>query len=163
MPVATYTVSDGVTTDTGTLTLSVTAVPDAPTITGLTDNGGGTDGFVEELDLATGSTPAGTSEATSGTFTIDADDGITSLTVGGTTITAAALAASGATPVTITTAHGTIAITGYNAGTGAVSYTFTLTSAANHSGGPVNDHSSPSQAHRHPAAHLPPSIQIVRL
>ena len=31
----TYTVSDGTTTDTGTLTLSVTAVPDAPTIGGL--------------------------------------------------------------------------------------------------------------------------------
>ncbi len=70
VPVATYTVSDGTTTDTGTLTLTVDAVPDAPAITGLNDNGGGTDGSVEESDLASGSTPSGTSEVTSGCFTV---------------------------------------------------------------------------------------------
>ena len=139
VPVATYTVSDGTTTDTGTLTLTVDAVPDAPSITGLNDNGGGTDGSVEESDFASGSTPAGTGEVSSGSFTVSAPDGITSLSVGGTTITLAQLTASGTTPVSIATTHGTLVIDGYNGTTGAVSYTFTLTAAADHSGGAVNE------------------------
>ena len=61
------------------------------------------------------------------------------MSVGGTTITLAQFTAIGTTPVSIATTHGTLVIDGYNGTTGAVGYTFTLTAAADHSGGAVNE------------------------
>ncbi len=121
------------------VTISLTGTDDPLVLSGLSDGVGGTDASVEESDLPTGSTPAGTGETATGTFTISAPDGLTSLSVGGTTISAAALAASGTTPITIATTNGAITINGYNAATGTVSYSYTLASSANHSGGTVTD------------------------
>jgi VCBS repeat-containing protein len=65
---------------------------------------------------------------------------LTSLTInGGSAITAAQLVASGTTSIVVTTANGTLTINGYNTSTGAVNYSYTLTSPANHSAGNVND------------------------
>ena len=69
-------------------------------------------------------TVAETDGAMAGSFTISAQAGIASLNVGGTVLTLAQLNALGSTPVSITTADGTLRLTGYNAGTGVVSYTF---------------------------------------
>ncbi|RFC63935.1 Ig-like domain-containing protein, partial [Mesorhizobium denitrificans] len=139
VPVATYTVTDGEGgTDTATLTLSVTAVDDPEFVGGLNDGPvSGTDGQVYESNLPSGTNPSGTGENTSGSFTIATADGVTSVSVGGTVISYAQLQTSGATPISVTTAHGTVTINGYDAATGTVSYTFALTSAADHSGGQV--------------------------
>ncbi|RWB80670.1 MAG: RTX toxin, partial [Mesorhizobium sp.] len=57
------------------------------------------------------------------------------LTINGTDISAAALANSGTTHVDVTTPDGnTLTITGYDAGTGQVSYTYTLLDNETHSG-----------------------------
>ena len=143
VPVATYTVRDpsGL-TDTATLTLTITPVDDPLGITGLANGpaGSGTDASVEESDLPAGSTPAGTGENATGTFTLVPIDGLGSLTVAGTTIPAATLAAtSPAAPITITGANGTLVISGYDPTTGVVSYGYTLTALADHTGGPVTD------------------------
>ncbi|MFM5384499.1 Ig-like domain-containing protein, partial [Aeromonas veronii] len=57
-------------------------------------------------------------------FTISAPDGLDSLTVGGSTLSVAELAALATTPVTITTPKGELVLTGYDSATGIVSYTY---------------------------------------
>ena len=137
----TYTVKDnlGLVSNVATVSVTVTPVDDPLTISGLNDGSvAGTDGSVSESDLATGTTPAGTHESTSGSFTISAPDGIASLQIGSTTLTLAQLLASDVTPQTLVSARGTLVINGYNPGTGAVSYHYTLTSPAS-SSAPIND------------------------
>jgi len=65
-----------------------------------------------------------TAGATPGSFTVSADAGLASISVGGTTVTEAQLGNLGATPVTIDTGEGSLVLTGYDAGTGVVSYTY---------------------------------------
>ncbi|MCZ4307193.1 hypothetical protein O4G98_20885, partial [Zoogloeaceae bacterium G21618-S1] len=59
-----------------------------------------------------------------GSFTIDTPAGLQSLSVGGTTVTEAQLGNLGSTPVSINTGEGTLVLTGFNPGTGVVSYTY---------------------------------------
>ncbi|QTN26893.1 hypothetical protein HZ993_16485 [Rhodoferax sp. AJA081-3] len=56
------------------------------------------------------------------------------MVVGGTTVTAAQLAGLGGTPVVINTGEGTLTLSGFNAGTGALSYSYTLNAAQNQPG-----------------------------
>ena len=129
-------------TATATLTITINGADDPLSITGTTDNGGvvpGTDAQVTESDLASGSNPSGTGETATGTFTVSAPDGITSLDIAGTTLTLAQLDATDSTPVTITGADGDLSITGFDPATGVVSYSYTLTGEADHSGGNVID------------------------
>ena len=79
-------------------------------------------------------TVGNTTEATTGVITVSAPDGLTSVTVGGTTLTVAQLAALSGSPVTINTGVGSLVLTGYNAGTGALSYSYTLLAAQNQAG-----------------------------
>ncbi|EHR71077.1 VCBS repeat-containing protein [Burkholderiales bacterium JOSHI_001] len=60
----------------------------------------------------------------SGSFTVSAPDGLASVTVGGTVVTAAQLAALGTTPVTVTTPKGTLTLTSFDPTTGAVGYRY---------------------------------------
>ncbi|MBP8194272.1 MAG: retention module-containing protein, partial [Azonexus sp.] len=80
---------------------------------------------------------------TTGSFTIGAPDGLdpaAALTIAGTAVSKAALEASGTTPVVITTAQGTLTITGYNPVTGAVSYVYDPSGTAkDHMAGEVID------------------------
>ena len=138
----TYTITDADgQTSTASVSFSVTPVDDVVTVSGLTDGTvGGTDAQVRESDLASGTTPAGSGENTSGSFTLGPYTSLTSLTVnGGATITAAQLAASGTTPITVVSSRGTLTISAYNTATGVANYSYVLTSPANHSGGPIND------------------------
>ena len=69
---------------------------------------------------------------TGGTFTINNTLGLSSLTVGTTNVTVGGLAGSGVTPVAITTAQGTLTITGYSISedapnVGTVTYSYTPT------------------------------------
>ena len=94
---------------------------------------------VEESDLnasgtATydGSTPSGSDEIDTGSFTVKVPDGLASITVGGTVVTASELENVDTTPIApVTTQYGKLTITGYsyNATTevGTVSYSYELT------------------------------------
>ncbi|WP_158285805.1 hypothetical protein, partial [Pseudohoeflea suaedae] len=63
-----------------------------------------------------------------GSFTIEATDGIATVTVGGQSFTLAQIQALAATPQTIDTVEGTLVLNGYSGNTfsGTVSYTYTL-------------------------------------
>jgi len=61
-----------------------------------------------------------------GTFTVTATDGIASITVGGTSFTLAQMQAFATTNGSVNTGEGVLKLTGYDAGTGKVSYSYTL-------------------------------------
>ncbi|KJZ33756.1 hypothetical protein, partial [Pseudomonas fluorescens] len=80
---------------------------------------------VFEKNLSDGSAPDATALTQNGTFTVAALDGVTTLTVGGIAVVTAGVAAG--FPQSITTPLGsTLTITGFNAATGVVSYSYTL-------------------------------------
>ena len=92
---------------------------------------------VYESDLADGTTPSGDRESDNGSFTIEAYDGLASITVHGQVITAAQLddletVTISSIPITTPTTHGTLELTGYTSnpatGGGVVTYTYTLSS-----------------------------------
>ncbi|SFQ02309.1 VCBS repeat-containing protein, partial [Mesorhizobium sp. NFR06] len=123
-----YTLTDGDGDQSSTtLTISIGNTP--PTIDGLTPEANGGDVTVNEAALnagtpgGPGSDPASTAETGTGTFTIASPDGIASLTIDGH-----AFITNGVfTADSFTTALGnTLNVTGYNAATGEVSYTYTL-------------------------------------
>ncbi|MGP6460818.1 retention module-containing protein [Pseudomonas parakoreensis] len=120
----TYTItdSDG-DTSTANLVLQIHNNDDPVVISGLDVNGG--ELTVYEKNLSTGSAPDPTALTQSGTFTITAQDGVTSLTVGGIAVVTNGVAAG--FPQSVTTPLGsTLTITGFNATTGVVSYSYTL-------------------------------------
>ncbi|WP_248737990.1 retention module-containing protein [Pseudomonas sp. MWU12-2029] len=120
----TYTItdSDG-DTSTANLVLQIHNNDDPVVISGLDVNGGELTVF--EKNLSTGSAPDATALTQSGTFTITALDGVTTLTVGGIAVVTNGVAAG--FPQSVTTPLGsTLTITGFNATTGVVSYSYTL-------------------------------------
>ncbi|PBJ21610.1 Bifunctional hemolysin/adenylate cyclase precursor [Pseudomonas sp. ACN8] len=118
----TLTDSDG-DSSTANLVLQIHNNDDPITIGGL--NAGGGELTVFEKNLSAGSAPDATALTQSGTFTITALDGVTTLTVGGIAVVTAGVAAG--FPQSITTPLGsTLTITGFNAATGVVSYSYTL-------------------------------------
>lgn len=92
----------------------------APIISGLTSKLDGGDLTVDEDDLLNGSDTSKESTTQTGTFTITAQDGVSSLTVGGH-----AVITSGVFSVTsfVTVLGNTLAFTGFNPLTGEVTYT----------------------------------------
>ena len=106
---------------------SATITDDEPTITPLDGNAAATgQASVNE----TGMLSAGnTSETTTGTITVSAPNGLQSVTIAGTLVSAAQLTALGTTPVVINTGEGNLTLTGFNAATGALSYSYTLSAA----------------------------------
>jgi VCBS repeat-containing protein len=118
----TLTDSDG-DTSTANLVLQIHNNDDPVIINGLDVNGG--ELTVYEKNLTDGSTPDSTALTQNGTFTITALDGVTTLTVGGIAVVTNGVAAG--FPQSITTPLGsTLIITGFNATTGVVSYSYTL-------------------------------------
>jgi VCBS repeat-containing protein len=106
------------------LVITVKGAADSATVT--TAAATGPDNTVYEAGLPTGSADDG-SHVTTGSFTVTATDGIANIVVGGTTFTLAQMQAFGTTNGVVNTGEGTLRLTGYNAGTGAVSYSYTLT------------------------------------
>ncbi|MCV6614843.1 MAG: VCBS domain-containing protein, partial [Cellvibrionaceae bacterium] len=132
----TYTVKDNDgDSDSAVLTISVIGASEGnPTVTVTDNNGPSTTGDESVAEDIAGSF--------SGSFSVSAPDGLASLKVGDTTFTAAQLAsASAGSPLEVTgETYGTMLITGYNAGTGAVTYTYDPTgSNQDHSGGEVEE------------------------
>ncbi|VVN09673.1 hypothetical protein PS681_03755 [Pseudomonas fluorescens] len=118
----TITDSDG-DTSTANLVLQIHNNDDPVIINGLDVNGG--ELSVYEKNLSDGSAPDSTALTQSGTFTITALDGVTTLTVGGIAVVTNGVAAG--FPQSVTTPLGsTLTITGFNATTGVVSYSYTL-------------------------------------
>ena len=106
-----------------TLTITVKGADDSASV--VTAAATGPDATVYEAGLPSGSLHNG-SHMTSGSFTVSATDGIASITVGGTSFTLAQMQAFGTTNGVVNTGEGTLTLTGYNAATGAVSYSYTL-------------------------------------
>ncbi len=126
--VFTYTLTDG-DGDTATATLTIAIGDAAPAISNLTPKASGGDVLVDEDDLSDGSDTAKESLTATGTFTLSSPDGVGSLSVDGHTVVSNGVftAASWTTPL-----GNTIAITGYNAATGVVTYTYALLDNENH-------------------------------
>ncbi|WP_242487253.1 Ig-like domain-containing protein [Pseudomonas sp. TH15] len=120
----TYTItdSDG-DTSTANLVLNIHNNDDPVILNGLDVNGG--ELTVYEKNLSDGTSPNPTALTQSGTFTVTALDGLQTLTVGGIAVVTNGVAAG--FPQSVTTPLGsTLTITGYNASTGVVSYSYTL-------------------------------------
>ncbi|MFM5572995.1 hypothetical protein ACET8Q_20635, partial [Aeromonas veronii] len=106
---------------------------DGVTITNLIPQGEGGDAIVYEDDLlagrgdieSAGSDSSKESTTVPGSFTISAPDGVQTLSVGGISLVSGGVVAS--LPQSVTTPLGnTLTITGYDAVTGLVSYSYTL-------------------------------------
>ncbi|MBY4599166.1 VCBS domain-containing protein [bacterium BD-1] len=119
----TYTLTDG-DQDTSTATLTLTIGDNGVTIDNLTPQAGGGDVTVEEAALSDGSNPASTNETGTGSFTIAAPDGVNNVTIGGTLVISNGILV--AVPSFTTALGNTFTVTGYNAATGEISYSYTL-------------------------------------
>ncbi|EJM81192.1 type 1 secretion protein with C-terminal target domain, partial [Pseudomonas sp. GM74] len=108
---------------TANLVLNVYNNDDPVTLNGLNVYGG--ELTVYEKNLGDGTSPDTLALTQNGTFTVAALDGVTTLTVGGIAVVTAGVAAG--FPQSITTPLGsTLTITGFNATSGVVSYSYTL-------------------------------------
>ncbi|CAG8865173.1 retention module-containing protein [Pseudomonas fluorescens] len=126
----TYTLTDADgDSSTANLVLQIHNNDDPDTIDGLNAQGGELTVF--EKNLSDGSAPDATALTQNGTFTITALDGVTTLTVGGIAVVTGGVAAG--FPQSITTPLGsTLTITGFNAATGVISYSYTLNDNETH-------------------------------
>ena len=120
----TYTLTDADgDTSNANLVLQVHNNDDPVIIDGLDTEGG--ELTVQEKNLDDGSSPDASALTQSGTFTVTALDGVQTLSVGGITVVSGGVTAG--FPQSITTALGnTLTVTGFNAATGVVSYSYTL-------------------------------------
>ena len=119
-----YTITDADgDSSTANLVLQIHNNDDPVIIDGLNVAGG--ELTVYEKNLSDGSAPDAGALTQNGTFTITALDGVTTLTVGGIAVVTNGVAAG--FPQSITTSLGsTLTITGFNAATGVLSYSYTL-------------------------------------
>ncbi|SCW85133.1 VCBS repeat-containing protein [Sphingobium faniae] len=110
----TYTITDGDgDPSAATLTITIHGRDDGVTITGL--GGQGAEEVVYESDLADGSSPDAAALVQTGSFTLEALDGVSTITVDGKSV----FSGGGFTGATITNAYGTLQITGFTPVTGA--------------------------------------------
>ena len=124
----TITDSDG-DTSTANLVLNIHNNDDPVVLNGLNVNGG--ELTVYEKNLSDGSSPNTPALTQNGTFTVTALDGLQTLDVGGIHVVAGGVAAG--FPQSIVTPLGsTLTITGYNASTGVISYSYTLVDNETH-------------------------------
>ncbi|UTV86083.1 VCBS domain-containing protein [Cobetia amphilecti] len=112
--------------DTATLTITVEGSTDGvPTITDISSG-----------DEADHSLTEATGDSVTGSFTVAATAGIDTVTVNGTDITGA----SEADPVELTTNEGTLSVTGYDADSGEVTYSYVEDGESeDHTGGDITD------------------------
>ena len=102
-------------------------------ITNLTPEANGGDVIVDEDDLSDGSDTSKESTTVTGTFNISAPDGVADLDVGDVNVIVNGVfqvGASGTTPL-----GNTLTITGYNAATGEITYTYSSSTMSSTSTG----------------------------
>ncbi|MCU1733007.1 MULTISPECIES: Ig-like domain-containing protein, partial [unclassified Pseudomonas] len=110
-------------TSTANLVLNIKNLNDPVTLNGLNVAGG--ELTVYEKNLSDGSNPNTPALTQTGTFTVTAPDGLQTLSVGGINVVSGGVASG--FPQTATTPLGnTLTVTGYNASTGVVTYSYTL-------------------------------------
>jgi VCBS repeat-containing protein len=111
----------------------VPPVADNPvTLDGLSVEGG--ELTVKEANLSTGSASNPSALTQNGTFTVNAPDGLSSLSIGGINVISGGVASG--FPQSISTPLGsTLTISGYNPATGVVSYSYTLNGSETHTTG----------------------------
>ncbi len=128
----TYTLTDGDgSTATTTLTITIDGTDDPIALTGLTPAITGGDVIVAEANLANGTAPNAAALSPQGDFTIVAPDGYGNLSIAGQSVMTGGVF----TAATITTPLGnTLAVTGFDAATGRVTYQYTLNGAVDSSG-----------------------------
>ncbi|HTY03563.1 MAG TPA: retention module-containing protein, partial [Rhodocyclaceae bacterium] len=137
VPAVTYTADNGHGSSSATLSIAVTS--SAPTLV-ITDNNGATAGqlSVNEAGLPAGSLHDGSNVAT-GSMTLTAPSGLVGIDVGATHVTLAQLNSLGATPIVVTTADGVLTLTGFNAVTGVLSYSYSISAPQSVAGTGVTD------------------------
>jgi len=132
-----YTITDSDGDDAAAnLTITILGNTDgAPSITPVDGNGSATgEAEVHEGGLTD---PSDNSETTTGAIDVTATDGLSSVTIGGTTVSLAQLNNLGNAPVTIDTGEGLLTLTGFTVGStvggvptsGTLSYSYTLKAA----------------------------------
>jgi hypothetical protein len=134
-PIITYTLTDGSSTDSSTLTINVTATDDPVSITTPAKI------TLDESELSGGTGTEVDPVVQTQQFTVSAPDGLNRLemTNGGVTTTitiAMLLAVTPAAAIVIEGEHGTLRITDYDTSTGTVTYSYTLNAAQTHG---IND------------------------
>jgi VCBS repeat-containing protein len=134
----TYTLNDADgDTSTATLTLNILNEDDGVTLAGLGSSGG--DQVVYEANLPAGSAADNEALTRQGTFTVEAKDGLATLTINGIAVISDG-ALVGAQVAIVGTLGNTLTITGFDPATGVVSYHYTLGDAESHgAGGGAND------------------------
>ncbi|MBV7500352.1 retention module-containing protein, partial [Achromobacter sp. ACM05] len=122
----TYTVTDkDGASSTATLTVTVTGQTDGPPVVTPVDSDG-------DVTSAHNSVVEGSGATVTGSVGVSAEAGIATVTVAGRDVTGASVA----NPVVITTDKGVLTVTGYNAATGVISYSYKETGGADdHSAG----------------------------
>ncbi|WP_417355520.1 retention module-containing protein [Gallaecimonas pentaromativorans] len=120
-------------TSIATLTITINGTDDGVTLTGLDVDGG--EQVVSEANLADGSNPDAASLTQSGSFGVNAPDGLANLTINGINVVVNGQYLGGT--IQVVGQYGVLTITGFD-GTN-VQYSYQLTGAADHSGGDVLD------------------------
>ena len=124
--VFTYTLKDGDgDIDTANLTITINGADDKVSLTGLC----GSEGTVYEAGLSDGSHIGFTATSFNGDFFVDAKDGLDEIRIEGVKVIDNGVL----TGNSFTNAYGTIVVTAFDAATGKVSYTYTLTDNITHS------------------------------
>ncbi|HHX36320.1 MAG TPA: hypothetical protein GX719_13755, partial [Gammaproteobacteria bacterium] len=114
-----------------TVTIDINGRTDGPPVVDVPDDNGVDAGNISIAEDATA--------AVTGQITVTAEAGVASLQVGGQTLTLAELNALGTEPAIVTTAKGELTLTGYDAVTGKVDYSYTVNGAQDHTDGDVID------------------------
>src|SRR5690606_1423045 len=109
------------------VTITINGRTDGPPVVDVPDDNGVAAGNISIAENATA--------PVTGSFTLSAEAGLTSLQVGGQTLTLAELNALGTTPAIVTTTKGELTLTGYDAITGKVDYSYTVNGAQDHTAG----------------------------
>ncbi|WP_353411405.1 beta strand repeat-containing protein, partial [Pseudoteredinibacter isoporae] len=130
-PTVNYQVTDGAATVNSQLQITVDPVDDGDPSVVIPDNNGAATGDESVVEDGT---------LTGNTFTITAPDGLVNVTIGGQTISPAALANVATSNITIVGSEGTLTLTGYNSSTGVVTYNYDPTGTnKDHSGAEITD------------------------
>ncbi|WP_438958836.1 retention module-containing protein [Porticoccus sp.] len=122
-----YTVSDTYNAEqNATLTITINGTDDGVTITGL--NGEGAEEFVYENDLPDGSSPDDAALTKTGSFDIEAKDGIQAVQVGGELLSLSDLQNLNGSNIVVDTAYGALTLTDYSGDNqgGTINYSYTL-------------------------------------
>ncbi len=132
VPLISYTLTDGSSTDNSTLTINVTATDDPVSITTPAKM------ILDEDQLSGGTGTEIDPVVQTQQFTVSAPDGLNRLEITNSGVTtsvtlAMLLAATPAAAIVIEGEHGTLTITDYDASTGTVTYSYTLSEAQTHS------------------------------